>query len=462
MNLLYKSIKELRKSLDKKEFSPKELFDYFKNRIEKYNTNLNSFVTTCDYIEPKKKGLLYGIPIAIKDNFCTKEIRTTASSKVLENFIPPYNATVVETLLNNGITILGKTNLDAFAHGSSTETSDFKTSANPFDYNRTAGGSSGGSANAVTSGLTTASIGSETAGSIRQPASWSGCFGLKPTYGRVSRYGLIAMASSYDCPGVLATNTQDLALLLSVISGKDPYDATSSPKPLDDYEEIRKKNKKFRIGFSKNFFNNLQSEVKEQFNKFLSALEKHGHTVKEIRLLSPDYSLSSYTITQRVEVSSNLLRFDGIRYGNNRSYFGEEAKRRIILGTYALSQGYYDQYYKKAQDVRKEVLVDFSLKFKDVDLIVAPTSPMTSLKKGEFKKYSFFGETMDLLNEPASVAGLPAINIPYGLDKNGLPIGMQVISSHFNEGLLLNIAHQFESEEEFLTVRNKAIELYKD
>ena len=462
-NILGKSIIELQELLQKKVISTSEINSYFSKRIKKYDTKINSFVTTTDHASTNdNSGELAGIPLAIKDNFCTKGIRTTASSKLLDTFIPPYNSTVVKKLIDNGAKILGKTNMDAWAHGSSTETSDYGPTKNPFDLTCVPGGSSGGSSAATAAYLTPASIGSETAGSIRLPAAWCGMVGLKPTYGRVSRYGVVAMGSSLDCPGPITRTVADAALLLRIISGYDMFDATSSKNTVEEYDKNLNLNKNITIGISDEYYENVNNEIKVATEKAIKILEKLGHNVKKVKLISPKYAISVYTIIQRAEVSSNLARYDGVRYGGNRSEFGSEAKRRIILGTYTLSHGYYDAFYKKAQKVRTLIMQDFEKVFKEVDVLIAPSTPVTALKLGEWEKYPFFGETMDVLNEPAAVAGIPAINIPSGLDSKGLPIGLQIVGSHFNETLLLQLAHQFEKETNFFDVTTRVLENYKD
>lgn len=433
--------------------SKQEIFEYFLSRIKKYNGDLNAFLTI------QETNSNSGMPIAIKDNVCTKDIRTTASAKVLDNFIPPYNATIMEKL-NSEFSILGKTNMDAWAHGSSTETSDYGPTKNPFDLERVPGGSSGGSAAAVAAYLAPWAIGTETAGSIRQPAAWCGLVGLKPTYGRVSRYGIIAMGSSLDCPGPMTRTVDDAAFLLSKIAGHDPYDATSSTVETEDYLKKAHENKKMTIGISEEYFEGVDEEVKKSVYDAINLLEKKGHKTKRIKLISPKYSISVYTILQRAEVSSNLSRYDGIRFGNDRTFFGKEAKRRIMLGTYTLSYGYYDAYYKKALKVRNLIVEDFKKAFAEVDVILAPTTPMTALKIGDWEKYPFFGEVMDVLNEPAAISGLPALNIPVGLDKNGLPIGMQIIGRHFAESQLLDLGYQFEKETNFFGILDNLIKKY--
>ncbi len=462
MKLLGKSLLQLLDLLKKKEISNQELYDYFLKRVKKYDPPLNSFLTLIDKPKPALKGKLSGIPIVFKDNFCTKGVRTTASSNVLKDFIPPYSATVVEKLEAAGTVTLGKTNMDAWAHGSSTETSDFGPTKNPWDLKRVPGGSSGGSAATTAAYLIPVAIGSETAGSIRQPAAWCGVVGLKPTYGRVSRYGVIAMGSSFDCPGPITRTVEDAALLLQIIAGKDPFDATTSPTKVPDYLDLSKKNKKLVIGIAEDYFEGVDAEVKKEIIAAIEILKKMGHKIKKIKLISPKYAISVYTIIQRAEVSSNLSRYDGIRFGNGREAFGEEAKRRIMLGTYTLSHGYYEAFYKKAQKVRTLLIADYKKAFKEVDAIIAPTTPVAALKLGEFEKYPFFGEVMDVLNEPAAITGVPAINIPVGLTKSQLPIGLQIMGNYFQEGTILDLATQFERETNFFGIISKILEKYPD
>lgn len=440
------------KGIKEKKFSSKELVQDCFNRIEKLEPVLNSFVTVCNKEEVLKKTEnidfakpLAGIPIAVKDNFCTKNIRTTASSKVLENFIPQYSSTAVEKLEDAGAIIIGKTNMDAWAHGSSTETSDFGSSKNPWNPNHLPGGSSGGSASAVSSDEAVTSIGSETAGSIRQPAAWCGVVGLKPTYGRVSRYGVIAMASSMDSPGPITKNVEDAALLLSLMSGHDPKDATSIdqlswqiPEPLKDLKGLK-------LGLPKAYFpQQIKPEVRQSVLNAVETLKKLGAEIIELDVLDPKYAIAVYTILQRSEVSSNLGRYTGIRYGHDRSFFGDEAKRRIMLGTFTLSSGYYDAYHAKAQKVRNLIVQDFEKQFQKVDAIIGPVSPTTALAIGATEGQSMFGELEDMLVEPSSLAGLPGISVPCGLADN-LPVGLQIIAPQFREDLVVNIARLFES-----------------
>ena len=455
--LLGKTITELRQMLDNKELTSEELFVFFHDRIEKYNATLNAFVTIQKSDINAKKGVLSGIPLAIKDNFCTAGVRTTASSKVLDDFIAPYESTVTSRLKAAGYSLLGKTNMDAWAHGSSTETSDYGATKNPWDITRSPGGSSGGTAVAVSSYLAPAGIGSETAGSIRQPASWSGVVGLKPTYGRVSRYGVIAMGSSLDCPGPITLSVEDAATIFQTIAGNDPYDATSSPLPIENYVKEMKEKKTYTIGIADEYFEGLDDDVRRALDDSIKIFEKMGFKTKKVSLLSPQYSISVYTIIQRAEVSSNLARYDGIRYGNPRTHFGSEAKRRSMLGTYTLSYGYYDAFYKKAQKVRTLIINDFKRVFKEVDFIIGTPSPITAIKLGDFEKYPFFGELMDKFNEPGAMAGIPGINLPVGLDRNGLPIGMQLMANYFRESDLLNASYQFEKETDFMGVIKKGV-----
>lgn len=465
MNLFGKSVLELRDAILRKELTQEEVFQYFLQRSNAFNKDLNAYITLTEFnysnmrVNDRK---LSGIPIAVKDNFVTKHLRTTAAAKVLENFIPEYESTVTQRLKDAGAHILGKTNLDAWAHGSSTETSDYGPSKNPWDRARAPGGSSGGSAVAVSAYLAPAAIGSETAGSIRQPASWCGVVGLKPTYGRVSRYGVVAMGSSLDCPGPMTINVEDAAYLLNVIAGHDPYDATSAQSPADDYVTSMKEKRTYTIGITDEYFEGVDDEVKNIIEENIKIFEKLGHQIKKIKLISPKYAISAYTIIQRSEVSSNLARYTGVRYGNTRDMLGEEAERRIMLGTYTLAHGYYDAYYKKAQKVRTLLIDDYINAFKDVDIILAPTTPVTALKLGEFENYSFFGEMMDVLQEPSSVAGIPGITVPCGLDSKGLPVGLQLIGNYFKEADILNLAYQYEKETDFFGVIKEGINKYRD
>ncbi|HUW21952.1 MAG TPA: Asp-tRNA(Asn)/Glu-tRNA(Gln) amidotransferase subunit GatA [Candidatus Bathyarchaeia archaeon] len=461
MKLFDMTLFQALRGLRKRRFSSFELTKACFSRIGKIDKKIKAFITVCrqqaldkardtDRLIAKTgwdlNQLLLGIPIAIKDNFCTKNLRTTAASNVLANYVPVYDATVIERLNNAGAILLGKTNMDAWAHGSSTETSDFFTTRNPWDQDKLPGGSSGGSAAAVIADETITAVGSETAGSIRQPASWCGIVGLKPTYGRVSRYGLIAMGSSLDCPGPMTKSVEDAALVLQVLAGEDQKDATLSPRLVPDYLSTLKSGiRGIKFGVPKQYFSlKVDKEVLKGIRSAIMVLKKLGCTLKPISLLDPEFSVAVYTILQRSEVSSNLARYDGVRYGYGRNKFGEEAKRRIMLGTYALSHGYYDQYYLKAQKVRTLICEDFASVFREIDLIVAPTTPCPALKIGSSKNSPMFGEMQDILVEPSTLAGLPGISVPCGFSKDGLPIGMQIIGPQFSESLVLRAAYAYE------------------
>ncbi len=454
-SLLSYSLTEIIDLIGSKKTSIKEVNELYLARSQKYNKDLNAYVT----IAPSAAS--DSVQLAIKDNHCTKGMRTTASSKVLDQFIPEYESTVTSRLLKSGISALGKTNMDAWAHGSSTETSDFGPSMNPWDTTKVPGGSSGGSAVVVAAGLSVAAIGSETAGSIRLPASWCGIVGLKPTYGRVSRYGVVAMGSSLDCPGPMTRTIADSAYLLQLIAGHDPYDATSSDRPVDDYMAAMKQGKKYTIGIPHEYLDGVPQDIKRNLLESFKIIESLGHTVKYIHLLNPTYSISDYTIIQRAEVSSNLGRYDGIRYGGGRELFGQEAKRRIMLGTYTLAHGYYDAYYKKAQKVRTLIIQNFADAFKEVDLIMGPATPITAIPLGESAKYSFFGELMDRLSEPSSMAGLPAISLPIGLDNMDMPIGLQIIGPQFAEGRILDLAYQYEQNTDLFGIPRRGVEKWE-
>lgn len=464
MKLNELTLKETIEGLSAKRFSSEELTEECIDQVEIVEPEINALVTkTFDEARKSAKeadrlltagvgSILTGIPFIIKDNFSTKGIRTTASSKVLDDYIPPYDATVVKKLKDTGIIMLGKANMDAFAHGSSTETSDYDPTKNPWNTSHLPGGSSGGSAAATSAQEAIASMGTETAGSIRQPASWCGVVGLKPTYGRVSRYGVIAMGSSLDSPGPITKTVEDAAIILQILAGKDAMDATTLPDAVPNYtENLNKSIEGLKIGISDDYLQDVNPEVEEKVMEAVKVLEAQGAVVKRIKLFPPRYSIAVYTIIQRSEVSSNLARYDGIRFGNTRAAFGDEAKRRIMLGTYALSSGYYDQYYNKAQKVRTIIIEDFKNAFKEVDVIIAPTSPTTALPLGASANSSMFGELQDVLVEPSSIAGLPGINIPVGFDSNQLPVGMQIIGPQLAEVRILNVANKFEQTTDFHT-----------
>ena len=457
------NIKQAREGLKSKKFSSVELTKECLDRIKQTDDKLNVFVTLTEEEALKNAEKadstlasqgetleampLLGIPIAIKDNFSTNGIRTTASAKVLDDYIPSFDSTVVKKLKEAGMVLLGKTNMDAWAHGSSTETSDYGPTLNPWNIEHLPGGSSGGSAASVAANQCIAAIGSETAGSLRQPASWCGVVGLKPTYGRVSRYGVVAMGSSLDSPGPITKTVEDSALILKVLAGRDEMDATTSPSPVLDYaSKLNLDIKNLVIGISDEYFIDVDEEVSDAVKQAIAKLEKMGAKIETIKLFDPKYAIDVYTIIQRSEVSSNLARYDGIRYGNDRSFFREEAKRRIMFGTHALSSGYYDQYYNKASKVRSVIIEDFRKAFEKVSVIIAPTSPSLALPVGSTKDQSMFGELADVLVEPSSIAGLSGINIPVGFSESNLPIGMQIIGPQFAEEIVIQTAHKYEQE----------------
>lgn len=474
-NLNTLTISEALAGLKKGDFSSVDLVKSCFAQIDEYESILHVFVTVLDpdivLAEAAKADdiiskqgerafatrPLLGIPYVCKDNFSTKGIETTASSNILKGYIPPFESTVTQKLKDAGAILLGKSNMDAFAHGSSTETSDFGPTRNPWDENMLPGGSSGGSAAAVAANMCIFAIGSETAGSIRGPASWCGVTGFKPTYGRVSRYGVIAMASSTDSPGPITKTVEDSALVLEVIAGKDPLDATTSSNEVVRYSaQLDKKPlKDFKIGLAKSYFvTDIREDVALSVKNAVKKLEDLGATILEIDLMDPKYSIAVYTIVQRSEVSSNLARFDGIRFGHSRSEFGHEARKRMMLGAYALSSGYYDAYYSKAQKVRTKIIEDFNKVFETVDLIVGPTLHDVAIEVGTSEKISpLFGELMDMLLEPSAVAGLTAISVPCGtvLGAKGkdLPVGLQFIGPQFAELEVLSVAHQFQQHTDF-------------
>lgn len=449
MSLNRLSLVDARTGLKGKKFSPKELTQSCLDQIRKYDPRIHAFLAVNDQAVKQSEKTdvtkpLGGIPIAVKDNFLTVGLPTTAASTVLADFMPPYESTVTRKLKEAGAIIIGKTNMDAWAHGSSTESSDFGPTKNPWNPHFLPGGSSGGSAAAVAADMCIAAIGSETAGSIRQPAAWCGVTGFKPTYGRVSRYGVIAMASSTDSPGPLTKSVEDAAYLTQIIAGCDPFDATSSAKPVPDYfKDLKHKTKNLRIGLPKEHLEVMEPEAKKLILSAAQKLEELGHLVEETSLIHPKYSIGVYTIVQRSEVSSNLARYDGIRYGHERSRFGQEAKRRIMLGTYALSSGYYDQYYTKAQKVRTLIIKDFAKAFKKYDLLIDPASPGPALELGASAADPMFGENQDILVEPSSIAGLTGISIPSGF-VNSLPVGIGLIGPQFSEGKVLQAASSYQ------------------
>lgn len=479
MNITDLTVHELQEKLKNKELTITEITQAYVDRINEKEKDVEAFVTTltdealaqAKDVQAKVergeiKGELAGIPIGIKDNLCTKGIRTTCSSRMLEDFIAPYNATIVEKVNNENMINLGKLNMDEFAMGSSTETSYFKKTKNPWNLNKVPGGSSGGSAAAVAANLVPWALGSDTGGSIRQPASLCGVVGLKPTYGLVSRFGLVAFASSLDQIGPITKDVTDSAILLNLIAGHDERDTTSVNKEKEDYTEALKNDVKgMKIAVPKEFFGEgINEEVKASLEKAIEKYKEMGATVEEVSLDVAEYALAAYYIIACAEASSNLGRFDGIRYGyrtknysnlkelfkNSRSEgFGAEVKRRIILGTYVLSSGYYDAYYKKAQQVRTLVSKKFEEVFEKYDVILTPTSPITAFNIGEKSDNPLEMYLADICTVSINIAGVPAISIPCGVNSEGMPIGMQLIGNKFQEKKILNAAYAYEQEIKF-------------
>lgn len=472
MELYNLTISEARSAIDKGEISPVELTDAVFKRIDTVEEKIKAYVTLTkkealvqarqaqSRIKEGFKKALLGIPIAIKDNMCTEDIRTTCSSKILENFIPPYESTVTLKLREQGYILIGKTNLDEFAMGSSTENSAFGYTRNPWDTARIPGGSSGGSAAAVSAGECTAAIGSDTGGSIRQPAALCGVVGLKPTYGRVSRYGLVAFASSLDQIGPITKNVRDSAILMNIISGHDPYDSTSAPLSVPDFTSVLGQDiKGIKIGVPKEYFiEGMDKEVEESVREAIKKLESLGAVPVEISLPHTGYAIATYYILATSEASSNLARYDGAKYGfradgknlldmymkTRADGFGAEVKRRIILGTYALSSGYYEAYYKKAQQVRTLIKQDFEKAFETVDVVVTPTSPTPAFKVGEKTDDPLQMYLSDIFTISVNLAGVPGISIPCGFTTNRLPVGLQIIGKHFDEESIFKVAYAYE------------------
>lgn len=471
------AIRELHQQLTSKSRSAVEIAQAQLDQAQAVEPQLKSFVslTTQKALAQAKAvddkiaagdriGLLAGIPIALKDNLCTKGIRTTCSSKMLENFVPPYESTVTGRLDEAGTVFIGKTNMDEFAMGGSTENSAFQTTGNPWDVTRVPGGSSGGSAAAVAGGQAPIALGSDTGGSIRQPASFCGIVGMKPTYGLVSRFGLVAFASSLDQIGPFGRTVEDTAILLGAIAGHDPKDATSLNVKIPDYTQFLKKSaakdplKGRTIGIiQETFGNGLDTEVGDAVTAAIEQLKSLGAEVKTISCPRFEYGVSAYYIIAPCEASANLARYDGVRYGlradepnllsmynKTRSEgFGDEVKRRIMIGTYALSAGYYDAFYLKAQKVRTLIKQDFDAAFKQVDVLVSPTVPTTAFKAGA-KDDPLSLYLLDLMTIPVNMAGLPGMSVPCGFDGNGMPIGLQLISNVLREDLLFEVGHAYE------------------
>lgn len=468
----HKTIAELARDLDEKKVSSVELTRHFLERIKRHDEKLNSFVTVTEEDALKaaqaaddvraqgKAGILTGIPIAHKDIFCTDGVKTSCGSRMLDNFISPYDATIVTKLKTAGTVMLGKTNMDEFAMGSSNETSHYGSVKNPWNLDCVPGGSSGGSAAAVAASLAPAATGTDTGGSIRQPAALVGITGIKPTYGRVSRYGMIAYASSLDQGGPMTKSAEDAAILLNAMAGFDPRDSTSVNEPVPDYTAtLNDSIQGLRIGLPKEYFGEgLNSDVAKAIEDAIKEYEKLGAKIVEITLPHTHLSVPTYYVIAPAECSSNLARYDGVRYGyrakdpkdledlykRSRSEgFGNEVKRRIMIGTYVLSAGYYDAYYLKAQKVRRLIRDDFTAAFKEVDVILSPTAPTPAFKFGEKTTDPISMYLSDIYTIAINLAGLPGISLPAGF-ANQMPVGMQLIGNLFGEAKLLNVAHAYQ------------------
>ena len=472
------TIHELRDKIKSKEVTIKEVLDDVFSRIEEVEDKIGAYVTLNKEYAYKKAeelqikvdngediGVLGGVPVAIKDNMCMKDTLTTCSSKMLSNFVSPYDSTVVTKIEQAGGIIIGKTNMDEFAMGSSTATSAHKKTTNPWDVERVPGGSSGGSAACVSADMAISSLGSDTGGSIRQPASYCSVVGLKPTYGLVSRFGLVAFASSLDQIGPFTKDTRDAAIMLNAIAGYDKMDTTSVEMEKVDYEKALDSNiKGLRVGVPTEFVREgLNPEVKKAFDETIEKLKEMGAEIKEITLDYAKYALPTYYIIATAEASSNLARYDGIKYGyrtenfenlediyaNSRTEgFGDEVKRRIMLGTYVLSSGYYDAYYKRAGQVRTLIKEEFTKAFETVDVIAIPTAPNTTFKFGEKSNNPVEMYLEDIFTVPVNIAGLPGISVPCGFDSKKLPIGLQFIANSFDEKTLLKAAYAYEQNTE--------------
>ena len=467
-----KTLVELSKLLDEKEVSSEELTQFYLNRINENNPILNCFITLIPelaieqaknadkLIQKGKQNSLTGIPFAHKDIFCTQDVKTTCGSKMLDNFFPPYNATVVKKLNEAGMVCLGKTNMDEFAMGSSTETSFYGSTKNPWDNNKVPGGSSGGSSCAVAARLIPAATGTDTGGSIRQPAALCGITGLKPTYGAVSRFGMIAFASSLDQGGPMTQTAEDAALLMNEIAGFDINDSTSlDKKPIDYTGNLNESINGLRIGITQqSFSNDIDNQTRTLIKEAIDQFEKSGAKIQEINLTSVNHSVPAYYVVAPAEASSNLSRYDGVRFGHRcenpenlsdlycRSRgegFGSEVKRRIMIGTYVLSAGYYDAYYLKAQKIRRLIRDDYEQAFRHVDVIMGPTTPAPAFALNEFINDPIQMYLSDIFTVSVNLAGLPAISVPAGFSA-GLPVGLQIIGNYFSEPKILNVAHQFQ------------------
>ena len=479
-----RSMTELAAGLDAGEFSAVELAETLLERIASLDGQLNAFVTvTGDAALAAAKradearangtgGILNGLPLVHKDIFCTRGVKTTCGSKMLENFVSPYDATVVERLAAAGAVVLGKTNMDEFAMGSSNETSYFGPVKNPWNLDCSPGGSSGGSAAAVAAGFAPAATGTDTGGSIRQPAALTGTVGIKPTYGRVSRYGMIAFASSLDQAGVITRTAADAARLLGVMAGFDPRDSTSIDEPVPDYlAGINQSIKGLRVGIVRQHFDaGLDADCAARIREAITVLESLGATTVEVDLPNLDLSVPTYYVVAPAECSSNLSRFDGVRFGHRAENpedlldlycrsrgegFGDEVKRRIMTGTYVLSAGYYDAYYLKAQQVRHLIADDFKKAFADVDVIAGPTAPSPAFKLGDKIDDPITMYLNDIYTIGANLAGLPGMSVPCGF-VDGLPVGLHLVAAHFAEETLLRCAHQYEQQTDWHTARPEA------
>ncbi len=479
MNLTNLTIEKQRAMLDKKEISAVELASEYIKRIQRLDPTIQSYITVtadralADAESAQKKidvgeaGMLCGIPLAIKDNICTEGIRTTCASKMLEDFVPPYNATVMEKLMIQNIVMLGKASMDEFAMGGSTQTSAFAKTRNPYDTNCVPGGSSGGSAASVSASLAAAAIGSDTGGSIRQPAAFCGVTGLKPTYGRVSRYGLVAFASSLDQIGPIAKNARDCAWILNAIAGYDPHDGTVSKRAVDDYTaKLGRTIKGLKIALPKEFFaEGIDAEVRESVMQASKTLEAMGAELVSCSMPSLKYAVAAYYLIASAEASSNLSRYDGIKYGhrskigdtfhelicNSRSEgFGDEVKRRILLGNYALSSGYYDAYYGKALALKQRITAEYAHIFESCDVILTPTTPSVAYDIHENISDPVKMYQADICTVTVNIASLPAISTPCGYNQKGMPIGMSIIGKQFDEATILQVADAF--EQQFQTV----------
>ncbi len=467
-----KTLAELALGLERGDYSSTELTQAYLQRINALDSRYNSFITVTEELALAQAkaadearaagngGALCGLPIAHKDLFCTQGVRTSSASKMLDNFVSPYDATIVSRLKNVGTVTLGKLNMDEFAMGSSNESSFYGPARNPWNTDCVPGGSSGGSAAAVAARLTPAATGSDTGGSIRQPAALCGITGLKPTYGRVSRYGMIAFASSLDQAGPMAQTAEDCGMILNAMAGFDPMDSTSAERDMEDYTaELNQPLAGLKIGLPKEYFSAaLDAGVAEQVRNAVAEFEKLGATVKEVSLPNTELCIPAYYILAPAEASSNLSRFDGVRYGyrsenpvdledlykrSRGEGFGAEVKRRIMVGTYALSAGYYDAYYNKAQQIRRMIQQDFVNVLNEVDVIMGPTTPQPAFKLGEKSSDPVSMYMEDIFTLSLNLAGLPGISVPCG-QTNGLPVGLQIIGNYFAESKLLNVAHQFQ------------------